>query len=145
MKRNKLAAITILLVGLMVSGVAWAGGSHGFASHGSRGFASHGFRSFPSGGPHNGFHGHHHFHSRGSVGVIIGAPLFFPPYYAYPPPVALAPVSPPVYLEQGTVGAAPQAYWYYCNDPPGYYPQVNQCPGGWQQVPAQPSSVPAQP
>ena len=26
--------------------------------------------------------------------------------------------------------------WYYCSDPPGYYPYVTQCNTGWQAVPA---------
>jgi hypothetical protein len=26
--------------------------------------------------------------------------------------------------------------WYYCSDPPGYYPDVTQCNTGWQTVPA---------
>ena len=28
--------------------------------------------------------------------------------------------------------------WYYCNNPEGYYPDVQQCPGGWRTVPASP-------
>jgi len=35
---------------------------------------------------------------------------------------------------------APGGYvWYYCNNPPGYYPYVQQCSTGWRAVPAQPS------
>jgi hypothetical protein len=30
------------------------------------------------------------------------------------------------------VGIAP--YWYYCDNPPGYYPYVPQCPSGWRPV-----------
>ena len=53
---------------------------------------------------------------------------FYPaPIYPYPdpylPPVVAAP--PP---------GAPQ-YWYYCQNPPGYYPYVPQCAGPWQPVP----------
>ena len=29
-------------------------------------------------------------------------------------------------------------YWYYCQDPEGYYPNVDECPDGWQQVAPQP-------
>jgi hypothetical protein len=29
-------------------------------------------------------------------------------------------------------------YWYYCQDPEGYYPDVDVCPDGWQQVAPQP-------
>lgn len=28
----------------------------------------------------------------------------------------------------------PQNYWYYCQDPEGYYPQVQSCPEGWMRV-----------
>ena len=27
-----------------------------------------------------------------------------------------------------------QSYWYFCQDPEGYYPYVKQCPKGWQKV-----------
>jgi hypothetical protein len=27
-------------------------------------------------------------------------------------------------------------YWYYCQDPVGYYPYVQQCGTAWQPVPA---------
>lgn len=29
-------------------------------------------------------------------------------------------------------------YWYYCKDPEGYYPDVSDCPNGWQQLVRQP-------
>jgi len=51
------------------------------------------------------------------------------PYYYSPPPVAVQ--QHPVTYEQ----AAPaQSYWYYCQNPQGYYPYVQQCPNGWMQV-----------
>jgi len=31
---------------------------------------------------------------------------------------------------------ASSQYWYYCQDPAGYYPQVTQCSTAWQPVPA---------
>jgi hypothetical protein len=31
--------------------------------------------------------------------------------------------------------------WYHCANPNGYYPYVQTCKGGWEQVPAQPSDV----
>jgi hypothetical protein len=40
------------------------------------------------------------------------------------PPIALPPSQTPS--------------WYYCDNPQGYYPYVQQCPGGWNQVPARP-------
>ena len=29
-------------------------------------------------------------------------------------------------------------YWYYCNNPAGYYPHIKTCLNGWQQVPPKP-------
>ena len=76
--------------------------------------------------------------------VYIGGPIWYPGPYAYPcypvyaPPVYAPPVveepSPPAYVEPRSA-----AYWYYCQDPPGYYPYVASCAGGWQQVAPQPS------
>ena len=67
------------------------------------------------------------------------------PYYAYPPPPTIAvPAVPPAYTEQQP--AMPSStqlqsnYWYYCRDPEGYYPYIEYCPGGWLQVPPQPST-----
>jgi hypothetical protein len=88
-------------------------------------------------------HWHGHAHSDVGVGIVFdpfwfGAPYpgpyYYPPYY-YPPPVVTVPATPPVYIERDAI-PAPQApaYWYYCAQPPGYYPHVKQCPGGWQPV-----------
>ena len=82
--------------------------------------------------------------------VYIGGPFWYPGPYAYPypvyaPPLYTAPVygspvveeplPPPAYVEPRST-----AYWYYCQDPPGYYPYVSTCAGGWQQVAPQPSA-----
>lgn len=93
---------------------------------------------------------------RGHVefGVVIGGPYwgpwgypppyYYPPYYPYPPVVVER--QAPVYIEQSPPVAAPPApapapenYWYYCAAAKGYYPYVNECPGGWQRVQPQPS------
>ena len=92
----------------------------------ARGFARHG--------------GHVRF------GLFVGAPLYwggywgpYHPYYYYPPATVTAPVSPPTYVEQAPATPAPEpGYWYYCAESRAYYPYVNQCPGGWQQVSPQP-------
>ncbi|HUX27057.1 MAG TPA: hypothetical protein VMV87_20885 [Burkholderiales bacterium] len=84
-----------------------------------------------------------------SLGVPLYAPGYYSPYYGYPypaypyPAYAYPPVvvqsSPPVYIEQGAAQAAPApADWYYCAASKSYYPYVNECPAGWQRVPAQP-------
>jgi hypothetical protein len=85
--------------------------------------------------------GHVHGHSRVFVGgsVVVGpwwGPVWWGPpypYYAYPLPVVVQPAPPPVYIEQ-----APQQVWYFCDNPQGYYPDVQQCPGGWREIVPQP-------
>lgn len=72
-----------------------------------------------------GGHFHHH-HARTSV--LIAGPLFYPWWYPWPAPYYAPP--PQVYVEQGD----PNGYWYYCADPAGYYPTVDQCAGGWVRV-----------
>jgi hypothetical protein len=85
------------------------------------------------------------------VGVFIGptiavpfgpfwAPYWAPYPYAYPygypyayPPVVVQP-PPQAYVQPPPT----QPSWYYCDNPQGYYPYVQQCPGGWRQVPARP-------
>lgn len=115
---------------------------------------------------HHGYGGHYRVGTR--VGVFIGAPVFgfgFPSYgyspygyagyagYGYPrygfapygyygpATTVITQAAPPVYIEQGStsaIGPAADGYWYYCNNPDGYYPYVRQCPNGWQQVSSQP-------
>ncbi|MEK6735260.1 MAG: hypothetical protein AABY47_01710 [Pseudomonadota bacterium] len=66
---------------------------------------------------------------------------FFRPYYAYPPAVA-TPSQLPVYIQQKESGSnqSPTRYWYYCQNPEGYYPAIGECPSGWLQVAPQPLS-----
>ncbi|MFS8976872.1 hypothetical protein PO002_20575 [Cupriavidus necator] len=81
-----------------------------------------------------------------------GYPAYPAPYY-YPPAVVTVPVAPQQYIEQGPNGPVPapgpdgvapqqQGWWYHCNQPEGYYPYVQSCPGGWQRVTAQPQPIP---
>lgn len=107
-------------------------------------------------------HGHGHGHSPivhfgFSYGFPIHLPRYFPapvysfPRYAFPAPVHVYPTAvirhypSPVYIEQSVAPAEPappqaQNDWYYCADSRMYYPYVRECAGGWQRVPAQPSS-----
>lgn len=100
--------------------------------------------------------GRGHGHSGVRFGVFVGAPLlayslyrpYYAPYYDYPPPyyapVVVRQAAPTVYVEQSPAQApaaqpAPQtAWWYYCAESKTYYPYVQQCPAGWQQVAPQP-------
>lgn len=100
------------------------------------------------------YHRHGHGHGRASVGIYFGAPwprYYYPPVYpyAYPyayAPVVVAPAQPQVYIEQAPAPVQPQVqaapppenYWYYCNNPQGYYPYVRDCAAGWQRVAPQP-------
>jgi hypothetical protein len=58
----------------------------------------------------------------------------------------MAQPAPPVYIQQQNAGAsAPDSqtsFWHYCRAPEGYYPEVKDCPDGWQQVAPQPASPP---
>jgi hypothetical protein len=81
--------------------------------------------------------------ARGHVFFDFSIPLWIGPGYVGPgwwgPPPAYYP-APPVVVQQAPVyeQAAPtppaQTYWYYCQNPQGYYPYIQQCPNGWMQV-----------
>jgi hypothetical protein len=85
-----------------------------------------------------------------SIGFGLYAPLWAPPpvYYA-PPPVVVQQgyAAPPAYAAPAygppPAAAAPNpGYWYYCNDPQGYYPYIRECGGQWQTVPANQDNTP---
>jgi hypothetical protein len=75
--------------------------------------------------------GRHRFGGpRVAIGIGVG-PLWVP-YAApvvVPPPVVVTP-TPSVVVPP----AAPPTFWYYCDNPRGYYPYVSQCPSGWRAV-----------
>jgi hypothetical protein len=86
---------------------------------------------------------------RAHFGVVIGAPLFWHPWYYGPryyydyggPPVVIR-QEPPVYIEKDAAGAEPDAaqYWYFCPDSKTYYPYVKQCASPWKkEIPHSPS------
>lgn len=74
-------------------------------------------------------------------------------YYwpAYPsvvyPPVVVVPPNPPVYIQQQSTPQVPPVppasvstnYWYYCENPAGYYPEVERCSDRWIKVPPTPA------
>lgn len=73
------------------------------------------------------------------VGTFWGGPIWGPwwgpwspsPWYQ-PSVVVVRPEQPLVYIER----SAPRsnAFWYYCRDPAGYYPYVNECRENWLAV-----------
>jgi hypothetical protein len=118
-----LMMVLLLIVGTIP--VAFArGGPGGF--HG--GFHGGGFGH---GGFHGGFHGWHgghggHFHHPHFHGGII---VEVPPLWIDPEPSYVAPAP--------SIGLTPEppAIWYYCTDPPGYYPTVATCRVPWTLYP----------
>jgi hypothetical protein len=108
---------------------AGAGGFHGGGHHaGAGGFHAH---RFHGGGFHaHRFHGgafHHHGFRRGGFVVVPAFGLWWGgglgwPYYSYP--------------YDSYYGQGPYTRYWYCENPPGYYPSVTQCNTGWQLVPA---------
>jgi len=117
----------------------------------------------------HGYYGHGYGYGGGvRFGISLGFPIYGPgyypaPYYAYPyaypaytypapayayPAPAYAYPAPamatsPAYVEQNLARPAPaqaQGDWYYCPASKSYYPYANECPSGWQRVPAQPPS-----
>jgi hypothetical protein len=139
MKHIKVAGLILVLLGVMSNNSVYAKGGHG-AGHfigGHPGF-------YPGGG-----WGHRHYYNGMGLGLGLGYGLgyyggsYYSPYY-YPPAVIAVPVTPPVYIQQPppVIQQYPAGYWYYCNNPQGYYPYIKQCPGGWLQVDPTPSSVP---
>ncbi len=66
--------------------------------------------------------------------VVVGPPFLPYPYYS-PPPVIIR--------ERPPVTVPPEqridTYWYYCQNPQGYYPYVKSCPEGWMKVVPQPT------
>jgi len=131
-------------------------GGVGTASAQMRGGGGGGWHS--GGGGWHGGHFHdgrfHRFHT--NFRVFIEAPAFWwgAPYYpysyhypysyyddSYAWPVYGGP-GPTTYIQQDSGTAAQTGagqssggeYWYYCTDPAGYYPQIQNCVKGWLKV-----------
>lgn len=98
------------------------GGFHAGAFHGG-GFHSGGFAHAHFGG----HFGHWHGHEFGSWGWGDAWPLVTYPGiyddggYAY---------------DDASPASSSAQYWYYCQNPAGYYPYVTSCTTAWQPVPA---------
>ena len=112
---------------------SWAGRS------GGRG----GGRSAAAGASHYpgsyGHHSHHPHHGHGTAFFIGGTywPYFPPPYPYYYPPGYSVPYQDPgtVYVERfdGTPTADTPGD-IFCPSADAYYPDVTECPNGWQRV-----------
>lgn len=128
MKTLKLLLLSVILA---LGTVQPASADRGYRGHDRH---HHGHRY-----DHYRHHHHHrpqHYHRHGSswgdaatAAIIIGA-IGAATYGAFnQPEVHVAP--PPAYVPP----PQPQnRYWYYCASARQYYPYVNYCPEGWQQV-----------
>ena len=91
-------------------------------------------------GFHGGWYGHHRgwrsgFYWGGSI--VLGPPWYpYHPYYYYAAPPVVIPQEPQTYVQPEQ---PKENYWYYCQNPQGYYPYVKTCPGGWMKVVPQPA------
>jgi hypothetical protein len=104
--------------------------------------AGHGGGGGWRGGGGGGWHGGHGGHGGGHFNVWFGPGWgwdpFFYPYYPYYP--SYPAYQPPVVIQQPEQYVVPESqpqqtsYWYYCQNPKGYYPYVKRCPGGWMKV-----------
>lgn len=66
--------------------------------------------------------------------VVVGPPWY--PYGYYSSPPVIVQKQPPVVVQPEQRS---DNYWYYCQNPQGYYPYVKSCPGGWMKVVPQPT------
>lgn len=59
------------------------------------------------------------------------APIY--PFPTYVPPAIVVQQAPPV-----PTGLPPAQFWYFCDNPQGYYPYVASCDVPWREMPATP-------
>jgi hypothetical protein len=76
--------------------------------------------------------------------VVVNEPPPPPPGGYYPPPQGYPPPSGG-YGPPPTGAPPPASYWYYCVNPPGYYPYIPNCAGPWKEVPTTPPNLPSPP
>ncbi len=145
MKNIIALCLAITLIGSTSINPAWAhGGGYGGGHYGGGyGGGAHYGRGY--GGRHGGFRGGLGYGALG-LGLGLGMGYGLGSYYgggynnyaySYPPTVIAVPTAPPVYIQQTPAPVVEQTqsnYWYYCQNPKGYYPYVRECPNGWQQV-----------
>jgi hypothetical protein len=72
-------------------------------------------------GSHKGDVERDHRHRLGVI--VVGVPIFYGPVYGYYE-------TPPMDAYRTIEG-----FYYYCNQPAGYYPAIQDCPSGWRLVP----------
>jgi hypothetical protein len=143
MKKIALTAVVTIALFLAAPLSSDAGRSHGYGRKGVKA-GYHGRVGY-----YGGWRGHRVYRgpraywgprASWNLGFYWGGPLVVgPPWYPYgyytPPPVIVQ-KQPPVYVEPEQRS---DNYWYYCQNPQGYYPYVKNCPDGWMKVVPQPT------
>src|SRR5208282_2127795 len=129
------AVCLVALLGLPVSATQAQDPGHGRDFHGRDfGHFNPGERSLWQGG-----HWIHDWHNGRYAWwwTVDGFWYFYPvptyPYPTYVPPAIVLQQAPPV-----PTGLPPAQFWYYCDNPQGYYPYVASCNGPWRPVPVTP-------
>jgi hypothetical protein len=130
MKKSNFRYLAAVLCILLMNNSAWPHGhGGGFGGHYGGGYGRHyggGLGGFALGyglgyGPFGGYGLYGGYGGYGGYG------------YAYPPVIAV-PSTPPVYIQRNVVPPPEPNYWYYCRSAQGYYPYIQECPGGWEKV-----------
>lgn len=146
MKRVSLSCLVILLISASLNTPALArgyghrgsdyygGGNYGDGQYGG------GYYGGGSGGNGFGYYGPSYGYGQGYYGG------YYPPYYGggYPSTVPM-PSTPPLYIQENQQPSAQNfqaGYWYYCDNPAGYYPKIRQCNNDWQQIAPSPPPLP---
>lgn len=145
MKKKAGSILFLLIVSLILvappPGIA-GGRSYGYADGKHKG-GYHGFRGGQGRQGHYGIkrihapwgHYRHGWGPRWGVHFRWSGPVWWGPWYRpfglYAAPPVIVQQQPPIFVqpEQET-----DHYWYYCQDPQGYYPYIKSCPGGWMRV-----------
>lgn len=128
MKKLGLIFLIVIFVTVMMADVSQADRYHRGRPyyHGSyhHGIDHWSHRGYPGGVSVRPFHGFR-FH--------LSAPMIIhqPPIYVHEPTPVYVQRPAPVYVEQAQDDSS---YWYYCDNPEGYYPYIKTCPGGWMKV-----------
>lgn len=131
MRKSFAAGIAALGLILAFTSVADAAQRGGFRGGGFRG----GFRGGVFVGPGFGYYDPFWWPGYYPWGYPWGYP------YPYLPPGVTGQYAPaPGYV--APPGAAPQQFWYRCGNPEGYFPYVQNCMTGWEQVPVAPGGGP---
>ena len=66
---------------------------------------------------------------------IVDDVWFFYPAPIYPYPLYIGSLD---YYDYSDWYGTPDYYWYYCTNPEGYYPYIQECLGTWHAVPPAP-------